>query len=85
MTDKKFDAPYKPISCDLHSQYELAIMHKSRLGLTWFEEGKLVTKTDITPVDVQTKNKAEYLIAHTASEDTFSIRLDRITQMRILK
>lgn len=85
MTDNKFDTPYKPISCDLHSQYELAIMHRKTLCLTWLEEGESVTKTDITPVDVQTKNKAEFLIAKTQEQDEVVIRLDQITQMRVLK
>ena len=85
MTDNKFDTSYKPISCDLHSQYELAIMHKNKLCLTWVEEGESVTKTDITPVDVQTKNKAEFLIAKTPKQDELVIRLDQITKMHVLK
>ena len=77
--------PYQPVSCDLHSQYELAIMHKNRLCLTWLENGEAATKTGVTPVDVQTKNKAEYLIVKTAEQDELVIRLDQITQMRVLK
>lgn len=85
MKEFKPDMPYKPISCDLHSQYELAIMHKNTLCLTWLEEGEAVTKTDITPLDVQTKNKAEFLIAKTPEQDELVIRLDHITQMHVLK
>jgi len=75
---------YQPISCDLHSQYELAIMHKNKLYLSWLAEGKLISATNITPLDVQTKNKAEYLMAKTAESKNICIRLDHITKMRIL-
>lgn len=85
MPDNKLNFPYKPVSCELHSQYELAIMHKNTLCLTWFEDGEPVTKTGITPVDVQTKNKAEFLIAKTAEQEELVIRLDQITQMRVVK
>lgn len=77
-------SPYQPISCDLHSQYELAIMHKSKLCLTWLKDGGNVTETNITPVDVLTKNKAEFLIAKTSEQDNLVLRLDHIVEMRIL-
>lgn len=85
MTDNKNNTAYTPVSCELHSQYELAIMHKNKLCLSWIDEGKLVSETDITPVDVQTKNKAEFLIAKTAEQHELIIRLDQISEMRVLK
>lgn len=84
MTTIKSNALYQPVSCDLHSQYELAIMHKNKLYLGWLEEDQLVTETNITPINVLTKNKAEYLIAKTAEHKNLCIRLDHITEMRIL-
>ena len=81
---KSKDKTYQPISCALHSQYELAIMHQNKLQLSWLSEGQLVTETDISPIDVQTKNKAEYLIAVTADNKNLCLRLDHITEMRIL-
>ena len=83
MKENKPDVPYQPISCDLHSQYELAIMHKNKLCLTWRKEGEVVTEMDIIPVDVQTKNKAEYLVAKISEQnDLIFIRLDYIIEMR---
>jgi Rho-binding antiterminator len=76
---------YQPISCELHSQYELAIMHKNKLYLSWLKDGEVVTETNVTPVDVQTKNKAEFLIAKTASQNGLCLRLDHILEMKILK
>ena len=81
--DTKNDT-YLPISCELHSQYELAIMHKNKLFLSWLTEGKQVTETGVSPLDVKTKNKAEFLIAVTADNKNLCIRLDHITEMRIL-
>ena len=75
---------YQPISCDLHSQYELAIMHKNKLQLSWSCDDELFTDTNILPLDVQTKNKAEYLLAVTSKDENLCIRLDHITKMRIL-
>ncbi len=75
---------YKPVSCDLHSQYELAVMHKNKLHLSWLSDGELISESNILPLDVQTKNKAEYLIAVTSKNKNLYIRLDHITKMRIL-
>ena len=85
MTDKKTDNPYHPVSCELHSQYELAIMHKNTLCLSWSEGGEVVIETDIIPVDIQTKNKAEYLVVKKQEQNKlFSIRLDHIIKMQII-
>ena len=78
------EEPYKPVSCDLHSQYEVAIMHKNKLHLSWLSNGKTITESNISPLDVKTKNKAEYLIAVTATNKNLCIRLDHIIEMRIL-
>lgn len=75
---------YKPVSCELHSQYELAIMHKNKLHLTYQSESHSSVSSIVTPTDVQTKNKAEYLIAVTSSGENLCIRLDHIIEMRIL-
>lgn len=84
MKEIKSDLSYQPVSCDLHSQYELAIMHKNMLCLTWRKDGEVVTETKIIPVDVTTENKAEYLVVRKASEnDVFLIRLDYIIEMNI--
>lgn len=83
MKINKPDTPYQPISCELHSEYELAIMHKNTLCLTWRKDGEVVTETNVIPVDVQIKNKAEYFVVKTSEENKiFSIRLDYIREMR---
>lgn len=85
MKEVKPDVPYQAISCDLHSQYELAITHKNKLSLTWSNEEDVVTQSNIIPVDALTKNKAEYLVAKKHEQnDVFLIRLDHIIEMNII-
>ena len=83
MKEFKPDVPYQPISCELHSEYEFAIMHKKSLNLTWRKDEEVLTETNIIPVDVQTKNNAEYLVVKKSEDDNvFSIRLDYIIEMK---
>ncbi len=78
------DQNYTPISCELHSQYELAIMHKNSLLLQWQDENSLSHEAKVTPLDVITRNRAEYLKVLDSEGKENLIRLDRISKMRIL-
>ena len=82
---KNENNPYQPVSCELHSQYELAIMHKNKLELSWVSDGELVTEKNILLLDVQTKDKAEYLLTVNEENKNLCIRLDHIRKLRILK
>ena len=75
---------YQPVSCELHSQFELAIMHKNKLQIIYKAENNSTITDIITPLDVQTKNKAEYLIALSPANKNLTIRLDVILEMHIL-
>lgn len=68
---------YTPISCALHSEYELAIMHKKRLRLRW-QDGDQMHNLDITPVDLTTRDNAEFLLGKNESGQPVEIRLDKI-------
>lgn len=59
-------------------------MHKNTLCLTWREDGEVVTEENVIPINVQTKNKAEYLVVKTSAKNELSIRLDRIKEMRVI-
>jgi Rho-binding antiterminator len=85
MNDINLNAPYQPVSCDLHSLYELAIMHQYKLRLSWREQDEVITAENIFPLDIQIKNKAEFLIAKTAEQNNLCIRLDHITELHMLK
>jgi Rho-binding antiterminator len=69
---------YTPVDCGLHSEYELAIMHRDKLTLTWCEaDGKTCSDT-ITPTDLRTRNSEEFLVVSDSGGMELEIRLDRI-------
>jgi Rho-binding antiterminator len=72
---------YQPIACDLYSHYELAILRRRQLRLTWYE-GNVVYDRVVKPLDLQTRNHAEYLIGRDADGAPVRIRLDRIRACR---
>lgn len=71
---------YRPISCDVYSRLELAIMHRERLRLTW-REGNVFFAQLILPTDLETRSGEEFLHCRLPSGDTVRIRLDHIDRM----
>lgn len=69
---------YQPIECGLHSEYELAIMHGAALNLSWRDaQGEVITHT-VKPIDLQTRDRQEFLIVQGPANVIYEIRLDRI-------
>ncbi len=69
---------YTPIDCGLHSEYEVAILHRRKLRMSWrSEQGDQVQV--LLPKDLQTRNGEEFLIAEAADGELLRLRLDRIT------
>jgi len=82
MTDKNIPGEkdhYQPINCDLHSEYELAIMHKVMLQLAWTDKTGQQHIGKVMPLDLKTQNKQEFLIGQGNDGEVFSIRLDKIS------
>lgn len=75
----KDENQYEPISCALYSEFELAIMHRQKIKLVWHEDGQTRIAT-ITPLDLNTKNHQEFLIAEDHKGQDLHIRLDYIRQ-----
>ena len=69
---------YQSIDCGLHSQYELAIMHRQAIHLRWQDVDGSVYDETLQPLDLIAKNGEEFLIARTANGVQQKIRLDRI-------
>lgn len=69
---------YTPINCDMHSQYELAIMHHTPLRLAWRDHAGLDHVCTVLPIDLQTEYGEEYLLAQDHTGQAIRIRLDRI-------
>jgi len=76
---------YIPIECGLHSEYELAIMHKSEILLTWIDNNEQQHYESVKPVDLVTRDKQEYLKVRTLNESLHEIRLDKILSFVINK
>lgn len=76
-------AGYVPISCDLHSEYELAILRRQRLRLVWADSNVLHDDV-VLPLDLKTAHQEEYLICRTQDDTLREIRLDQIRRMNTL-
>jgi Rho-binding antiterminator len=75
---------YESIDCSTYTEYELAIMRRQRLRMRWRGEDKLDHLEVVTPVDLETREGEEFLIARTGSGDPLRVRLDRILQATTL-
>jgi len=73
--------PYNAISCQLHSELELIIMHKNQIQIE-LEQSKYL----INPYDIKTeKGKGEFLLAIDENGVDMTIRLDHIKHWKIIK
>ena len=68
---------YRPVSCALHSEFELAIMRGQRMALKWNDDDGVARRAVVRPVDLVTKNHEEFLVIEYEGE-RWAIRLDRI-------
>ncbi len=75
---------YKPVSCAAHSEYELAIMHKQKLKISWLDESANTRNEEVTPTDMITRDLAEYLLVKTNKNTLVEIRLDKISSYTII-
>jgi len=69
---------YQPISCALHDEYEIAIMHKKYLSVRWQDDSGELHADIVLPKDILVKNKEEFLIAADQNNKELCIRLDKI-------
>ena len=83
MNSDRVDTGYKPISCANYDQYEIAILHGSKMHLTW-QTGNVIYDQVVTPLNLRTAQGEEHLILRLASGETAEVRLDHIRQSQIL-
>lgn len=69
---------YRPVSCQVHSEYELAIMRRTRLPLRWQDERGREFQALVLPLDLRTRGGAEYLVVRLPGGELREVRLDRI-------
>ncbi len=77
----KKDSDYRPISCASHDVFELAVLRHAQLHLTWVEDNMLHDQI-VTPLDIETANREEFLIAQLTTGQTLRLRLDWIREVQ---
>ena len=79
------DDSYKPISCATYDTYEIAIMHGELLQLVWKDESNQHNIKVVKPLDLQTREGAEFLIASTEDGTKLLLRLDNIQSCKTIE
>ncbi len=69
---------YRPVSCALHSGWELAVMHGDNRVLRWKDATGRACAEALTPVDLVVRERAEYLHCRDTNGHSRYLRLDRI-------
>ena len=70
--------PYQPVSCEIHSQYELLVLQHNRISLGYLDVNGNRRQVTGTPLDLYTRKGEEFIILQTGTENALTIRLDRI-------
>lgn len=71
---------YRPIDCGLYSRYELAILRRRLLRLTWTEPDGITHIENVRPLDLKTRSSEEFLVAEDSNGRPLEIRLDHISR-----
>ena len=71
------DEPYTPIACALHERLEYAVLRGYALELSWHEVGE-IRHARVRPLDVYTRDGAEWLDVRLDDGRRLTLRLDRI-------
>lgn len=70
---------YVPIACAAHERLEFAVLRRRHLQLTWLsEDGLTQTCERVLPLDVATRDGAEWLTIKRCDREPERVRLDRI-------
>ena len=72
---------YRPISCDLHSEYELLAMHRTPVTVQYLDEAGAEQHFQGIITDLFTRDGAEYMKLE-AGDEVREVRLDRIERVR---
>ncbi|MGF1546846.1 MAG: hypothetical protein ACFCUG_05940 [Thiotrichales bacterium] len=69
---------YQPIACGFYDIFEIAIMRAQRLELRWRDADGTEREGRVTPLDLATRDGAEFLAALDPAGQRFELRLDAI-------
>ena len=68
----------------MYDTYEIAIMHGALLQLVWKDETNQHNISVLKPLDLRTREGAEFLVAKTDVGETLHLRLDHIQSCRTI-
>ncbi len=68
---------YKPVACELHSEFELAIMQARPVSVRWLDSQGKTQEGTVWPLDVFARQGEEFLTVRNG-DAVENIRLDRI-------
>lgn len=72
-------ADYIPIACAEHERLEFAVLRRRKLRLVWLAESDGTEYSDVVlPLDVATRDGAEWLTIRRSSGEAELLRLDCI-------
>jgi Rho-binding antiterminator len=75
---------YRPIDCGQYSEYELAILQRKRLRVSWHEFDGQSHIELLTPIDLRTRDHEEFLVVKRPDGRAFELRLDYIVRVEEL-
>ncbi len=69
--------PYVPVACILHERLEFAVLRRLTLHLRW-KEAAGSHEAEVQPLDVRTRDGAEWLLLRRPDGEVMEVRLDHI-------
>lgn len=69
---------YRPIACVAHERLEYAVLTRRTLDLCYLDDEGATRRTRALPLDVYTRDRAEWLRVRAEDGREFILRLDRI-------
>jgi Rho-binding antiterminator len=72
---------YVPIACATHERLEFAVLKRRKLRLNC-KNGENINQFDVLPLDVYTRDRAEWLHACKVDGSEITLRLDAILEFQ---
>lgn len=77
---------YQPVPCELHSNFELWIMHQSLVDLAWFDENSARQSAKVVLKDIYARDGVEYVsFIPDGQSSIHEVRLDKIASASVPK
>lgn len=77
------DTPYRPIACIEHERLEFAVLKRQPLALVCLLDDGATWRGEVLPLDVYTREGAEWLRARAADGRERTVRLDHILSAEV--